>query len=203
MFKEFFKNVIKPKENFCGRFMVKGMNVGHEKLAIWGRSFLNIEKDHNILDLGCGGGRNIEYFLTKSNKVYGMDYSKTSVEIASKLNREAIKRGRCKIIEGDVSSLPFEDNSFDIVTAFETIYFWKELEKTFKEIHRVLKKRGQFLICNEGAYRDHKNIKKWADMLEFEVYDPDYLKGLLEEIGFSCEYHFDNKEHIAFISIKK
>ena len=39
MLKKFFENVKNPKNNFGGRFMVKGMNVGHEKLAKWGRSF--------------------------------------------------------------------------------------------------------------------------------------------------------------------
>ena len=73
MFKSFFENFRKPKDNFGGRFMLKSMNRGHEKLASWGRSYINIDKNHTILDLGCGGGRNIEYFLTKADKVYGLD----------------------------------------------------------------------------------------------------------------------------------
>lgn len=203
MLKSFFENVIKPKDNFGGRFMVKGMNIGHEKLAKWGRSFLNIRQTDTLLDLGCGGGRNIQYFLTKANKVYGMDYSKASVDISKSLNSEAIKDGRCKIIEGDVSKIPFEDQSINIVTAFETIYFWSDLETSFKEIYRVLKKGGQFLICNEGAFRDHKNVKKWADMLKFKVYSPEYLTRTLTKLGFKCEYHLDKKDQIVFIAIKQ
>ncbi|MFR2892513.1 MAG: SAM-dependent methyltransferase, partial [Peptoniphilus grossensis] len=42
MFKSFFENFIKPKDNFGGRFMLRSMNKGHEKLARWGRSYLNI-----------------------------------------------------------------------------------------------------------------------------------------------------------------
>ena len=182
--------------------MVKGMNIGHEKLAKWGRSFLNIKTSDVVLDLGCGGGRNVQYFLTKARKVYGMDYSKTSVDIASSVNSEAIRDGRCKIIEADVAKLPFEDESIDIVTAFETIYFWKNIEVSFREIHRVLVKDGQFLICNEGAYREHKNIKKWADMLDFEVYSPEYLTETLNKIGFKCECHLDEKEHIVLLARK-
>lgn len=203
MFKKFFENVIKPKDSFGGRFMVKGMNVGHEKLAKWGRSFLKIEDNYTILDLGCGGGRNVEYFLTKAGTVYGMDYSKTSVEIASELNKNEIENGRCKIIEGDVKTIPFGDSSIDIVTAFETIYFWKNIEECFNEIYRVLKPNGQFLICNEGAYREHKNIKKWADMLGFEVYSPEYITKTLTEIGFNCEYHLNEKSNIVYLAIKK
>lgn len=202
MLKRFFENVIKPKNNFGGRFMVKGMNIGHEKLASWGRSYLNIRSSDTLLDLGCGGGRNIQYFLTKANKVYGMDYSSASVDIARNLNEKDIKDGRCQIIEGDVKNIPFDEKTIDIVTAFETIYFWKDIEACFREIHRVLKDGGEFLIVNEGAYREHKNIKKWADMLNFEVYSPEYLTNILTSIGFVCEYHLDNKSHLAFIAKK-
>ena len=202
MLKRFFENVIKPKNNFGGRFMVKGMNIGHEKLASWGRSYLNIRSSDTLLDLGCGGGRNIQYFLTKANKVYGMDYSSASVDIARNLNEKDIKDGRCQIIEGDVKNIPFDEKTIDIVTAFETIYFWKDIEDCFREIHRVLKDGGEFLIVNEGAYREHKNIKKWADMLNFEVYSPEYLTNILTSIGFACEYHLDNKSHLAFIAKK-
>ena len=94
--------------------MVKGMNFGHEKLASWARGFLKIESTYIVADLGCGGGRNVEYFLTKANKVYGMDYSTTSVEIASRLNQKAIQEGKCEIIQGDVTILPFEDESIDV-----------------------------------------------------------------------------------------
>lgn len=202
MLKRFFENVIKPKNNFGGRFMVKGMNIGHEKLASWGRSFLNIRSSDTLLDLGCGGGRNIQYFLTKANKVYGMDYSRASVDIARILNDKDIKDGRCQIIEGDVKNIPFDEKTIDIVTAFETIYFWKDIEACFREIHRVLKDGGEFLIVNEGAYKEDKNIKKWADMLNFEVYSPEYLTNILTSIGFACEYHLDNKSHLAFIAKK-
>ena len=61
-----------------------------------------------------------------------------SVQVSRELNEKEIKDGRCEIFEGDVSEIPLEDESLDIVTAFETIYFWQDIEKAFKEIHRVL-----------------------------------------------------------------
>lgn len=202
MFKKFFENVIKPKENLGGKIMVKGMNKGHEKLASWARSFLNIKEGDRIIDLGCGGGRNVQYFLTKAKYVYGLDYSKMSVKVSRELNEKEIKAGRCEIFEGDVSEIPLEDESLDIVTAFETIYFWKDIEKAFKEIHRVLGVGGTFLICNEGSARENTNIKKWADMLDFNVYTGDELIEILEKIGFTAEYYLDEKKHIVVIAKK-
>ena len=202
MFKSFLENFRKPKDNFCGRFMLKSMNKGHEKLAKWGRSYLNICEDYTVLDLGCGGGRNIEYFLTKADKVYGLDHSEASVKMASERNKEAIESGRCKILLGDVKSLPFEDESIDAVTAFETIYFWNDIDECFKEIYRVLKKDGKFLICNEVSSMKRRDVKKLAHMIEMEVYTPYDLTKMLGKLGFNFEYHLDRKQQLVFIARK-
>lgn len=202
MFKSLFENFRKPKDNFAGRFMLRSMNKGHEKLARWGRSYLNIDKDCSVLDLGCGGGRNIEYFLTKADKVYGLDHSETSIKRASEINNKEIESGKCQILVGDVKSLPFKDESIDIVTAFETIYFWDGIEKCFKEIYRVLKKGGQFLICNEASSKERKDVKKLSNIINFEVYTPDELTKMLTELGFCCQYHLDRKKQMVLIAKK-
>ncbi|WP_277218509.1 class I SAM-dependent methyltransferase [Peptoniphilus vaginalis] len=202
MFKSFLENFKKPKDNFGGRFILKSMNRGHEKLAKWGRSYLNIDEAYTVLDLGCGGGRNIEYFLTKANKVYGLDHSEASVKMASEINKEAIKSGRCKILVGDAKSLPLKDESMDIITAFETIYFWNDIDECFKEIYRVLKKDGKFLICNEASSNKRKDVRKLSSVIGFEVYTPQDLTKMLTGIGFKCEYYLGKKEEVLFIATK-
>ena len=202
MLKSFFENFRKPKDNFGGRFMLKSMNRGHEKLASWGRSYINIDKKYTVLDLGCGGGRNIEYFLTKADKVYGLDHSKTSVKMASEINKKAIDTGRCQIFVGDVKSLPFEDESIDIVTAFETIYFWNDIEECFKEIYRVLKEGGQFLICNEVSSKERRDVKKILKIINFEVYKAEDLTKILRGLGFTCQYYLDSKKQMVVIAKK-
>lgn len=202
MFKSFFENFIYPKDNFGGRFMLKSMNKGHEKLARWGRSYINIDKNYTVLDLGCGGGRNIEYFLTKADKVYGLDHSETSVKMASEINKKAIDTGRCQILLGDVKNLPFEDESIDIVTAFETIYFWNDIEECFREIYRVLKNGGQFLICNEVSSKERRDVKKLLKMINFEIYKPNDLTKMLRELGFTCQYHLDRKKQMVLVAKK-
>lgn len=152
--------------------------------------------------MGCGGGRNIEYFLTKANKVYGIDHSETSVKMASEINKEAIESGRCQISVGDVRSLPFENESIDIITAFETIYFWDDIEECFKEIYRLLKNGGQFLICNEVSSMDRRDVRILAHKIEMQVYTPDDLTKMLTDIGFCCDYHLDGKKQLAFIGKK-
>ncbi|WP_443626684.1 class I SAM-dependent methyltransferase, partial [Catenibacterium sp.] len=64
----------------------------------------------------------------------GMDYSEVSVAESQKLNAYAIKQGKCSVVQGDVSAIPFPDAAFDYVSAFETVYFWPGLAKCFTEI---------------------------------------------------------------------
>ena len=47
--------------------------------------------------------------------------------------------GRLEVKQGDVSALNLQDNTYDLATAFETIYFWPGLEKCFSEVARILK----------------------------------------------------------------
>ena len=111
----FFENTRKP-QGFGGRIMVKMMNSGHSKLAKWGFTKIYAKSNAKVLDIGCGGGANIANWLRKctSGHVTGIDYSKVSVEESEKLNAIAIKQGKCDIVYGDVSSMPFDDEAFDL-----------------------------------------------------------------------------------------
>ena len=85
--KELIINARKP-EGELGDKLLDRMNESHESLAQWGVSHLDIGSDDVILDVGCGGGVNVERFLKMTdNKVYGIDYSDVAVEKSSKLNK--------------------------------------------------------------------------------------------------------------------
>ena len=131
--------------------LLERMNGGsHEELGLWGISFLPIADTDRVLDVGCGGGANIKRLLARVPRghVTGVDYSAVSVQASSDHNAEAVEAGRCDVLEGNASALPFPDSSFDIVTAFETTYYW-DLPVALREVARVLKPGGHFLVCNE------------------------------------------------------
>ncbi len=166
--------------------MLSMMNVGHRALADWGLQFAEIAKDASILDCGCGGGANIRTMLKKcpNGEVKGVDYSPVSVEKAKKVNEDAILNGRCVILQGNVADLIFAANQFDLVTAFETVYFWPDLLQSFREIHRVLKPGGMFLICNECG-GDNEKDEKWTEKIDgMTIYKDVQLKDMLEQAGF-------------------
>lgn len=163
------------------------MGVNHESLAKWGVSHLDIAEDDVILDIGCGGGVNVARFLEKTkSKVCGIDYSALAVEKSAQLNRKAIDEKRCEIIEASVSDLPFEDSTFDIVTAFESVYFWPDIINDFRQVLRVLKDDGIIFICNEAVpKKNDERQRELIELLDMNIYSDDELDALLRRAGFS------------------
>ncbi len=80
--------------------------------------------------------------LSPHANVTGVDYSAVSVGKSRKVNADAIAKGRCKVLEASVSSLPFKEDMFGMATAFETVYFWPDIEKSIAEVRRVLSPGG-------------------------------------------------------------
>ena len=148
--------------------------------------------------MGCGGGANVARLLKRCPKgtVTGIDYSPVSVKKSSEVNAAAIAAGRCKVLEGNASALPFDGNVFDIVTAFETVYFWPDIEECFRGVHRILKENGRFAIVNEDDGLTGNN-EKWEKMIEgMHTYTPDELRAHLTHAGFrDIAVHGDEQHH--------
>lgn len=201
----FYQNTRKPV-GFGGTIMVRLMNVCHSPIATWGFSKLSMRDNLNILDIGCGGGKNIATWLRKSKNshVTGLDYSEVSVDESSKKNKWAIKRNRCEILRGNVAEMPFSDNTFDCVSAFETIYFWPGLEECFTEVNRVLKHGGIFMVCN-GSDGENESDEKWVNIIEgMRVYNEDQLHSALEKAGFyKIKCYINTEKHWLCIFAKK
>lgn len=170
-----------------GEKLINNMNVNHENLARWGVGHLDISKDAIVLDIGCGGGVNVKRFLgLTDNKVYGIDYSKLSVEKSTQLNETEIEAGRCEIKQESVSEISFDNATFDIITAFETVYFWPDFENDLKEVNRVLKENGVFLICNEALPKENdERQKEFIALLDCNIYSEEELINYLKKSGFS------------------
>lgn len=185
LMKKYFNNTRKP-EGKLGEMMVNSMNGNsHKRLAEWGLGFIKKSGFDCSLDVGCGGGANVHRLLEISNNVYGADYSAVSVKKSKEFNAEAIAEGRCEIIEADVRSLPFENEKFELVTAFETVYFWKDIDKAFSEINRILKPGGIFLITNESTGTDKTSVK-FSEIIDgMSLYTAEQLEELLKKAGFS------------------
>lgn len=156
-------------------------------MADWGLRHLQNINPENIIDLGCGGGRNAGELLKKypNANVTAVDYSELSVQKAREYNREMIEAGRCTVQQGDVSALELPDSAYDLATAFETIYFWPGLTDCFSEVARVLRPGGYFMICNESDGTDTASLKFEKIIDGMKSHTIEEIEASLKEAGFS------------------
>jgi ubiquinone/menaquinone biosynthesis C-methylase UbiE len=184
---------------------IKNMNENHREISDFAFECINFGKNDRVLDIGCGGGVNIEKFLKlTSNDVDGLDYSEVSVSESMKRNRKAVNEGRCEVIQADVSDMPIDDESYDLVSAFETIYFWPEIQESFREVSRVISPDGQFLIA-QGTDGNHPDDELWLSTVDgMHVYTAPELKEYLLDAGFSSvESHVKENDYILVVIAKK
>jgi ubiquinone/menaquinone biosynthesis C-methylase UbiE len=146
-----FMNQFRCPTGVQGRTVAELMNQQHDTLSNWGLSYIQIKPDFVVLDVGCGGGKTIGKLARQASQglVVGIDYSKDMVKYSKEQNQQLDKEGRIGLTQASVEKLCFPDDFFDLVTAIETYYFWPNVQTAFKEIRRVLKPSGKFVIVSE------------------------------------------------------
>lgn len=175
--------------------MIRIMNKAHSSITIWGLRKIIIKKDAPILDIGCGGGQTI-HMLAKQNSdsdIYGIDYAQKAVETTIQKNRKAVTTGRVRITQGEVSALPFDDELFGTITAVQTHYFWPDLKNDVKEVFRVLKNGGIFIIISE-IYKIDYHMKMYTRNEDVEQ--------LFQHSGFQTVDIHENNKWRCYIGVK-
>ena len=148
----FTDNFGHPK-GLLGQLMLVSMDKEHLPMAEWGFTQFDMPKKADIVDIGCGGGYNIKRMLSRcpEGKIFGLDISEESVRKAKRVNKG---EPRVRIRQGSVEKMPFKDGVLDLATAFETVFFWPDPGENFKEVNRILKDGGRFVVINN--YGDPK-----------------------------------------------
>jgi SAM-dependent methyltransferase len=100
------------------------------------------------LDLGCGEGRVTRDLIAAGHSVVAIDISETLVRLAWEAD------GRADYVVADAADLPFDDESFDLVVAFNTLMDFDDMPGAVREAARVLERGGRFCICLTHPMRD-------------------------------------------------
>jgi len=128
------------------------------KFQVWAEILagLHLRGDERVLDMGCGRGAvlaMVAKLLSRGHAV-GVDLwtSDQSGNRPEATQRNLIMEGvadRCELRTGDMLALPFDDNTFDLVIGHAVIHHIPDVELAFREMLRVLKPGGRFVICGE------------------------------------------------------
>jgi len=191
-----------------GRILLEDMNDHHRSLSEWALSNLPAFCCSNILDIGCGGGMLISLLAERfpNASICGVDISDESVRLTKETNNDLVKKGKCTITKNSVSELPFKNHSFDLVTAFETYFFWPNISEDIKEATRVVSPGGYIIIVSE-AY-PHPNFDEqnaeYTRLYGLKLLKNEELEALIRKCGFDVTVvEIEEKNWIAFIGKRK
>lgn len=142
-----------------GTYIGEKMVRQHRVEVDWTIEQLQIQPNDCILDLGCGAGDALARLLQTDGtvRVTGLDRSPTIVRSALRRNRAAVRGQRAAVVEGNIGTIPFQDEQFDRVFSIHTLYFWEDVPVVLAEIERVLAPGGSFVI----TYCDGKADVTW------------------------------------------
>ena len=143
----------------------------------WRKKVVNIVKKSNpnsVLDIATGtGDLAINLAQTNANKIIGLDISSGMLDIGKQKIKRKNLDSKIEMVLGDSENMPFDDNAFDAITVAFGVRNFETLENGLKEIHRVLKPGGTFVIL-ETSMPDKTPYKQGYNF---------YTKNILPLIG--------------------
>lgn len=137
-------------------------------------SVAEVRPGMRLLDVGCGRGEIVRHCMRLGIEAFGVDYAEVAALMTrdaitaqreatylAKANEEAVGTRKAGVCRSDAKRLPFPTEHFDRVLMFDVVehlYPW-ELQQAMREVRRVLKKDGQFII--------HTAPNRWYDVYAY------------------------------------
>ena len=152
----------------------KGLDIRktfHEKYSVnrqgygeWIVSHYDIRDGMTVLEIGCGTGNfwiGHEDMVSRCGRLVLTDLSEGMLETAEK---NLGKRDNIEYRKADIQSLPFADDSFDVVIANSMLYHVPDIAMGLKEVRRVLKKGGVFYCATYGEHNFTDKLAEWFEL---------------------------------------
>lgn len=188
-------NEISDYYDFMNNIISLGFHMSIKKQCV---KLLEIPDKCKILDLCCGTGDILKIIETQhpNADLYGLDFSEKMLEKAKRKNIKAW------LTTADACQMPFEENSFDIITMCFGLRNIPDKQSVLKEIYRVLKNNGKILHLDFGeknilnslfnisvpitAKILHKNYNAYDYLIDSKenFYNPNELINLFDNNGF-------------------
>ena len=125
----------------------KGTEDLDKQTRLYFYSLLPPLKGQTLLDVGCGSGHDAEHYVSEGAIAYGLDISEKEIEMAK-------QRTSGIFVISPMEEIPFESNTFDIVTSVYAIQNSEDVPKSILEMIRVTKPGGMILILAKHPFRN-------------------------------------------------
>jgi len=149
------------------------------------RDYYNLADDASVLDVGCAKGFMLHDFkeLMPNLTIAGIDISEYAIENALESVKPYLQVGNAK-------ELPFEDNSFDLVTAINTVHNLplEECKQALREIERVSRKHSFVMVDAYRTPEEKRNLESWVLTCKTYMHIDEWEK-LFEEVGYTGDYY--------------
>jgi len=110
----------------------------------------------NILELGCGTGKNTEFLLNTAGKITALDFSDEMLRKA----KEKINSPKVNFIKADLNkNWQVSDNFFDLITCSLTLEHIENLHHIFSQAQKKLQTGGHFFVCELHPYKQYTGSK--------------------------------------------
>jgi ubiquinone/menaquinone biosynthesis C-methylase UbiE len=148
-----------------------------ENLTNYCISLLDPLENKEVVEIGCGNGVQSIYICQTFNpaRITGIDLNEANIKIAES-EKERVKADRVSFVVDDAQQLKhIPSDSVDVVLNIESAFHYPDKTAFLKEIHRVLKPGGQFLIADLLTTRKKKKtmIKFWKNSMSQHFWDHD------------------------------
>lgn len=159
---------------------------------------LKVPDRGSVLELACGTGiltRKLQEALPSTARLVATDLNDPMIDFAA---RKFKKSKRLEWKQVDATTLPFEDESFDVVVCQFGLMFVPDKVTAIRETYRILKRGGRFVFSvwdaierNDFAYLAHRTITSFFENdppmfyeVPFSFHDPKAIRPLCEATGF-------------------
>jgi arsenite methyltransferase len=162
----------------------ESMERGHRPVGEQAIARMKISPEERVLDVGCGSG-----WATRLLAEYAFDGRVTGIDISDEMIRVA-REASITVANTDyeitsAEQLPFPDREFTHAFSMESLYYYRNIPKALREIHRVLKPTGVFVAVVD-LYWENEATHQWIDTLNVpvELLSVDDYRSLFIDAGF-------------------